>query len=572
MILQALVSYYEAMKDKGELAEPGWAPSGISYALELNDEGKLTGLFHLRREAQKGKKTVISPQQLMLPTAVKRTVGIAGNFLWDNGAYLLGLSAKDPERAVRCFEFSRDFHHRLLDNTDTPEAHALLNFFDRRDPADVTPFAGNEEALTDILNGANLVFTYRGKYLHEYVSLRSVWTEHYLDEGEGEKYPCLITGKISVPTRLHPSIKGVRGAQSSGASLVSFNAQAFESYGREQGMNAPTGGYGAFAYGAALNYLISKQNMRIGDTTVLFWAESGEEAYENAMYAKLSDSYSEDELSDALKALLSGRKVLYDETLLDPEMNFYILGLSPNAARLSVRFFLRNTFGTFLKNVSEHHKRMEIVKPAFEKFDTVPLWVMLNETVNQNSRDKTPAPGMAGQTLSAILNNTPYPATLINGVEIRIRADRTINRNRAAIIKAYYLKNKHPDVPEEVLKVSLNKDSTNLPYNLGRLFSLLEAIQSAANPGINTTIVDKYFGSASATPAVVFPTLINLAKKHLKKIGAGLAVTYEKQLTELIGKIETEQFPTHLTLQQQGAFQLGYYHQTQARFEKKEEK
>lgn len=572
MILQALASYYEVLREKGVLAEPGWAPAGISYALEINDEGEITGLYNLKIEVPKGKKTAIVPQQIVVPAAVKRAVGIVGNFLWDNGAYLLGLSGKDPERAVKCFVYSRQYHHTLLASAESPEAKALLNFFDRREPSDVTPFAHDTDALNDILNGANLVFLYRGKYLHEYPSLHKVWTEQYLVEGDGEKYPCLISGKMAVPQRLHPNIKGVRGAQSSGASLVSFNAQAFESYNREQGMNAPTSGYGAFAYGAALNYLLSRQNHHIGDTTVLFWAKSGEVAYENLMDTALFDTYSETSLSGTLDSLMKGQSVEFEETLLDPNMEFYILGLAPNAARLSVRFFLRNSFGSFVKNVNNHHKRMEIVKPSNEKFDSVPLWVMLNETVNQNSRDKTPVPGMAGQTLSAILNNTTYPATLITGVEMRIKADRTIKRNRAAIIKAYYLKNEHPDVPKEVLQVSLNKDSTNLPYNLGRLFSLLEAIQSAANPGINTTIMDRYFSSASATPAVVFPTLINLAQKHLKKIGGGLAVSYEKQLTELIGKMEVEHFPTHLSLQQQGAFQLGYYHQTQVRYEKKEEK
>ena len=576
MILQSLASYYEVLREKGELAEPGWAPAGISYGLEIGEDGQILRLYSLKISEERGKKTVVLPQKMMLPAAVKRSVGIASNFLWDNGAYILGLSGKNSERAFKCFEYCREYHHKLLDGIDAPEAKALLDYFDQRDPADVTAFSESPEMLEDVLGGANLVFLFRGKYIHEYPSLHEVWTESYLDEGEGDKYPCLISGKMSVPQRLHPAIKGVRGAQSSGASLVSFNAQAFESYDREQGMNAPTGSYGAFAYGAALNYLLAKQNMRIGDTTVLFWAESGEKAYEDVMsmfaFGEDEDRYSEADLSGMMESLVKGNAVRYEDTLLDPDMNFFILGLAPNAARLSVRFFLRNTFGEFVKNVNEHHRRAEIVRPAFDKFDTVPLWIMLNETVNQNARDKTPVPGMAGQTLSAVLNNTAYPATLINGVEMRIRADRTVNRARAAIIKAYYLQNKHPDVPEEVLRVALNKESTNLPYNLGRLFSLLETIQDAANPGINTTITDRYFSSASATPAVVFPTLINLAKKHMKKLSPAQGVYYEKQLTELMGKMDTDHYPTHLTLQQQGAFQLGYYHQTQARYEKKEEK
>lgn len=271
-----------------------------------------------------------------------------------------------------------------------------------------------------------------------------------------------------------------------------------------------------------------------------------------------------------LKQLLEGRSIRFNEAILEPARPFYILGLAPNAARLSVRFFLRNSFGGFLKNVQAHHERLEIVKPAYDKFDTLPLWKLLSETVNQNSRDKSPSPNMAGETISAVLTDMPYPATLLNGAQLRIRAEREITRGRAAIIKAYYLKHPHPDIPKEVLTVSLNSDSTNIPYVLGRLFSVLEAIQSAANPGINATIKDRYFNAASATPGHVFPILLNLSQKHLRKLDDGLRIHYEKQLTELMNLL-CEEFPSRLSLPQQGAFQLGYYHQTQKRYEKKED-
>ena len=113
--------------------------------------------------------------------------------------------------------------------------------------------------------------------------------------------------------------------------------------------------------------------------------------------------------------------------------------------------------------------------------------------------------------------------------------------------------------------MSLNPESNNIPYTLGRLFSVLETVQSSANPGINTTIKDRYFNAASATPAHVFPTLVNLAQKHMKKLDGRLAVYYDRQLAELLGKLE-ESYPNHLSIPQQGAFQLGYYHQTQARY------
>lgn len=373
---------------------------------------------------------------------------------------------------------------------------------------------------------------------------------------------------------VHPSIKGVAGAQSSGAALVSFNAPAFCSYGREQNLNAPVGKYAAFAYTSALNHLLADREYvgRIGDTTVIFWAAGGQQGYQGFCMASLFGAptpYSTADLQKMTLDLCQGKPALFDETQLDPNTTFYILGLSPNAARLSVRFFLKNSFGAFVRNVQAHQERLEIVRPSFDKFDTIPLWKLLDETVNQNSRDKAPVPGMAGETLRAILENTPYPATLFNGASLRIQAEREVTRGRAAILKAYYLKNPHPDIPKEVLTVSLNPDSTSIPYNLGRLFSVLEAIQSSANSGINATIKDKYFNSASATPSRVFPTLIDLAQKHLRKLDKGQRIFYDKQLAELTGKLG-EEYPDRMSLPQKGAFQLGYYHQTQARYTKKE--
>ena len=376
---------------------------------------------------------------------------------------------------------------------------------------------------------------------------------------------CLVTGKKGTVARLHPAIKGVQGAQSSGASLVSFNAPSFCSYGKEQGFNAPTGEYAAFAYGAALNYLLAdwKHVVRIGDTTVL--------CFLGVCLFGQETAYRQTEVQDMLKQLAEGNAVDFDETKLDPQKPFYILGLAPNAARLSVRFFQRNSFGAILKNIQKHYRQTEIVRPSYDPFQTVPLWKLLSATVNQNSKDKKPSNVMSGEVLRAVLNGTRYPATLRNGVNLRTRAEHTVTRERAAIIKAYYLRNPCVEFehPEEVFTVSLNRESNNLPYNLGRLFAVLEAIQAAANPGINSTIRDKYFNSACATPSVVFPTLIKLAQKHLQKLAPGSKIFYNQQLTDLMVKL-SQPYPAHMTLPEQGAFEIGYYHQTQKRYEKKD--
>ncbi len=577
MILQALTEYYQTLADSGRISPPGWGQVKVSYALCIGADGALEQVVSVQTEQPKGKKTVLAPRLMRLPAPVKRSSGVAANFLCDNSGYLLGVDNKGkPQRALECFQACKALHQKLLGGLDSPAARAVLAFFQTWQPEQAASHPALASCWEEILAGGNLVFRYDGAFLHEDPQVQQAWDNHYQAAEDGPQMVCLVTGERGTVESVHPAIKNVQGAQSSGAALVSFNAPAFCSYGKEQNYNAPTSKYAAFAYTTALNHLLSDREhvYRMGDATVVCWAKCGGDIYQNMMGWALfgaKPSYTLTDLQGALNNLCEGTSVVLDEERLDPNMDFYILGLAPNAARLSVRFFLRNSFGAFLRNARAHQQRLEIVRPAYDKFETLPLWKLLDETVNQNSRDKTPAPNMAGEALRSILTDTPYPATLLNGVVLRIRAERTVTRGRAAILKAYYLKNIHPDVPKEVLTVSLNADSTNIPYNLGRLFSLLEAAQSAANPGINATIKDKYFNSASATPAIVFPVLLNLAQKHLKKLDAGLRTYYDKQITTLLSKLG-ESYPPRLSLPQQGSFQLGYYHQTQARFEKKEEK
>ena len=333
------------------------------------------------------------------------------------------------------------------------------------------------------------------------------------------------------------------------------------------------GTYAAFAYTTALNHLLTDREhvQHIGDSTVVCWAAGGQSAYQDlGMAALYGDSLPQRDLQAVLGKLARGEAVEWDDTTLDPEVRFYVLGLAPNAARLSVRFFWQNRFGDFAGNLRAHYERLRIVRPSFDKRETLSVRSLLWETVNRNSREGRPMPQMAGDVLRAVLTNTPYPATLLHGVTLRIRAERDITRGRAAILKAYYCQNKNDGCPEEVLTVELNEQSRYLPYVLGQLFSVLEAVQNAANPDITVTIKDTYFSSASSTPAVVFPRLLSLAQKHLRKLKSDKSVYFDKQIGSLMEKIR-EPYPARLSLPEQGAFQIGYYHQTQKRYTKKEE-
>ena len=573
MILQALTRLFEDLAQQGKIGRPGWSSAKISYALCLSAQGQLESVVPLLTETLVGKKTQLRPTPMELPAPVTRTVGILPNFLWDNSSYLLGADEKGkPERSRACFRACAELHHRLLDDVDSLIAKAIISYFDTWQPEKAQEHPALADCWQELMKGANLIFRVNGSFAQDDPAIRSAWDDDY-GSVQGEKQQCLVTGKLDVAEPVHPAVKGVAGAQSSGAALISFNAPAFCSYGKEQSLNAPVGKYAAFAYTAALNYLLAdKQNVhRIGDTTIVCWAEGAEPQY--SLFAGLSlfgdtlpEGLSDRDLHSALKNLAQGLPC--EELKLDPQRPFYILGLAPNAARLSVRFFCRNSFGTLMKNVNDHHQRMEIVG---KRFEVTPLWAMLRETVNQNTTDKSPSPAMAGATARAIFMGTAYPASLLEATMLRIRAEREITPGRAAILKAYYLRNSNDLCPKEVLTVSLNETSTNIPYTLGRLFAVYEALQESANPGINATIKDKYFNSASATPATIFPILDNLSQKHLRKLDTGLRITYDRQIGAL-KNILGESNPARLSLPEQGSFNLGYYHQKQFRYTKKEEK
>ena len=573
MILQALTELFEDLVQQGKLSAPGWSNAKISYALCLDESGALVAVMPTQHEETVGKKTLLRPNLISLPSTVTRTVGILPNFLWDNSSYLLGVDEKGkPERSLRCFRAAAELHHQLLDDVDTPAAKAILAYFDTWEPENARSCPALADSLQEILKGGNLTFQVNGIFARDDTAIQAAWSRHY-DDGDGELQQCLVTGKLDTAVAVHPAIKGVAGAQSSGAAMISFNAPAFCSYGKEQSLNAPVGKYAAFAYTAALNYLIAdKTNVhRIGDTTIVCWAKGAEPQYTDfADFSLFGDAlpeeWTEDDLHDAMKKLADGLPC--PELSLNPDHPFYILGLSPNSARLSVRFFCRDSFGNLAKHVNEHYERLKILG---SRYRFMPLWALLRETVNQNTTDKSPSPVMAGAVARAVFTGSLYPASLLEATMLRIRAERDITPGRAAILKAYYTKNPHDLCPKEVLTVSLNESSTNIPYTLGRLFAVYETVQEAANPGLNATIKDKYFNSASATPAVIFSILGNLSQKHLRKLEAGQRIYYEKQISALKGVLG-ESYPTRLSLPEQGSFDLGYYHQNQFRYTKKEDK
>lgn len=580
MLLQSLVKLYEAWAEKGEIEKLGWNPVKISYGISLDEEGNVDEIIHLKTNAPKGNKEI--PSLISLPMPVKRSVGVASNFLYDNATYVFGYdNSNKPDRAKQCFDCFRSVGNKVLENSDD-EFSTVIKKFLQKDYSEfenlsdlLTELNCTETTVDDILNkGANLLLMPLGKFPTDSKAICESWNSYY-EHSDAPKGVCLVTGKDDHIAKLHPVIKNIRGAQAAGASLVSFNATAFDSYGKENGYNAPVSEYAAFAYTSALNKLVSDNDHKVfsGDTTVVCWTEDGESAYQDVFAGIFNsdDEVKQKDLHDTIVSIVNGNEVKWEGIPLNPSNNFYILGISPNSARLSVRFFIQNTFGKVMENLLKNQQRMEMVKPGFEKFNYIPLWRILGETVNKKSRDKKCKPHLAGDVLNSIINDYNYPSTLYYGILGRISAEQNINWVKASVLKAYLLKNYDSKYKEEIT-VDYNENSNNKAYLLGVLFSNLEEIQNTANPGIKSTIRDRYFTAASSTPSRVFPILIDLAQNHIKKIpNVGAKVNCQKMLTETMSKLG-DKFPNRLKLDEKGMFQLGYYQRTQERFTGKEDK
>lgn len=578
MILQALTRYYEDLLSRGEIAAPGWAPAKISLALYINENGELTQIVPTMVEGTKGKKTVMQPQLMVLPAAVKRTVSIASNFLWDNSAYLLGIDQKGkPERSRECFAAAAKLHHAVLDGIDSPNARAILAFFDTWEPERAAEHPALIRQLDDVTAGGNLVFRVDGRKIEEDVAIREAW-QRYRDGGEsGVKMQCLVTGKEDEIAAVHPSVKGVRDAQSSGAALVSFNAPAFCSYGREQNYNAPVGKYAAFAYTAALNHLL---------------ADSDHVQHSEAVAQKEADGKARRvgrETENVKRSIRVDAEVVARQPIRQTfERRAQIIvrqaavcaAANHGAEKAGIGIICAlcpadngRITDVLMENVNAHYARLEI---AGAKYSILPLWALLNATV-RDSKKQVPSPVVSGATVRAVFSGTPYPVSLMEAVLLRIRAERNVTWERAAILKAYlakiYERGSDHSMFSEVTSVQLNEDCNYMPYLLGRLFRVMEEIQLASMGwSVNRSIRDSYFNSAASTPRSVFGKLFSLSNYHLKKLmrdKPGLGKKLGDLESDLAARLTTPP-PARFTQEETICFYLGYYHQCNGKKEEKE--
>jgi len=587
MILTSLAQYYQRLSDAPDVITGlarvpsyGFSDEKISYVLVLSREGQLLDVQNHMDTS--GKKP--QPKLVSVPRPEKRTVNVKSNFLWDKTAYVLGIEGNKYKTtaqqnpwivAQKNFDAFKLLHLTALADVDDTGLQALKIFLQNWQPEQFDQSPCSPEMID-----ANLVFKLDGEtqFLHQRTAAKNLWAKMVAPDDDVVTACCLVTGEQAALARLHPSIKGVYGGQSSGGSIVSFNADAYTSYGKSQGENAPVSEMAAFAYTTALNYLLRRENnqcISIGDTSTVFWAVAGngqtaqqaESLFAFMLNMPTDDGEQTAQIKPILDKIAKGRPLNEFAPNLDPETRFFVLGLAPNAARLSIRYWLDTTFGQLANNISEHFQDLSLNPLPWREPPSV--WRLLIQTAVQGKSENIP-PQLAGELMRAIITGQSYPHMLLAQLIQRIRSDGDINGIRVAMIKAIIQRDFRKGLIHEEVPMSLNLSSIHTAYRLGRLFAVIERIQEAAlGRDLNSTVTDKYYGTASTVPFSVFPRLLSGSQNHLTKLRKdkpGYAVNLKKDLAEIIAGIENS-FPRHLSVEEQGRFAIGYYHQKQSYFE-----
>ncbi len=579
MILQALKDYYDRMAAEGKIAPLGWERKEIPFLVDLDESGRFTH-FSDTRESD-GKK--LRPHTYLVPSLGEaKGSGTKANLFWENGEYFFGipmdlekLDKQGGQYLAKVAERHQAFVQKiqsLANGSESRILNAVLTFLANLHPEEITQ---NPEWEKIQKVPALFLFSVNGIPVTDMPEIKALVDSRGQSGASGKKQSiCLVTGGKDVMAVLEPPISGVRKANGTGAHLVSVNNEvtkngnggatpAFASYMKEQGANSPIGQKASFAYATALNTLLSKdsrQKMQVGDATVVFWSnrKSSLEDHFSSFFAE-SAKDDPDALTESVKALYDS---VHTGALISEENDtrFFVLGLSPNSARLSVRFWHQGTVREMSERFLRYFEDLRICHRESER-DDLSLRRLLISTAPLGDAEKV-SPVLAGSLVRSILEDLPFPAILLSETLRRFRTNNSPGMlyPRAKLIKGYlnrYLRF-HKNTNERSLTVCLDKENKNIGYLLGRLFAVLEKIQLEAISGITTTIRDKYYSAASSTPASVFSTLLRLHFHHLAKLEEPRRIFFEQLIGEIIS---FESFPAHLSLNDQGYFAIGYYHQ-----------
>ena len=568
MILKALYDYYHRC---GDLPAPGMELKEIGFIIVISNEGKFIR-FEDRRIDKK------SAQQFLVKKSVGRSSAPVANYLYDNSQYVFGYSNKGDTQSMRKYfdvfkAKIKDIYEKHPDNNDIKAVYA----FYQQDLSDVIETMMKDSLWDDIdknLNKKYSIFSFRIEGDRDIVASKKELMDLKKDEdGTGQAY-CLVTGKKANPVEVTTATM-IPGSQAT-AKLVAFQVNSgYDSYGKSKGYNAPISEEAEFAYTTALNAMLSKDSHNkfvIGTRTFLFWASSDSDASKKteeglfSLFGKFEAN--EDDPNRRIELVRDTFMSVYNGKLhANKDDKFFILGLAPNSARIAVVYWSEQPLREFAGLISRHFEDMEIVDTRKDRKPYAGLHSMLG-SVTLSGKSSDAAPNLPDAVVKSIFQGLPYPMSLFQACIRRIRAEQSVTIVRAAIIKAYLNRlNNNNDIK---IKIMLDKENQNQGYLCGRLFAVLDKIQEDAN-GIHS-IRERYMNSASSTPATVFSTVLNLSAHHLEKLNNGKQVYYEKLKQEIISKLDADGFPAHLSLQDQGRFFVGYYHQRQDFFTSKENK
>ena len=587
-MLRSLCEYYDLLRSRGdkELPQDGYSVvNNVGWNLVLHADGSISAILPLVKDVVVGKKKKTVGLDETFPFR-KSIPGIAAETIDHREKYLFGLEwDKEAQalvagkKAIEAFEKCREVNLAFLEGLSDPLVAAYCAFLRRWQPERETQNAFLM-TLGKAYQGAKFVITLYGaetQPLNSLLSVRERWKRSLEPSPEDEKDAvigqCAVSGKTGPLARLHDSISGIKGGLATGVSLVCFNNSAFESYGREQSYNSSISVESMKKYTKALKYLVSspKHKQIIDDMTILFWANTAgaEDPYLNVFSFAVfpsQEGLSDEDLQSVFERFAAGK--MSDLTGIDVSTQFYVLGIKPNSSRLSVKIFERNSFGKMMRNVMKHCRDM-----SFSPEDRqLSLWE-INRALQSPLTNEAVDPALQAKLLLAVIKGTPYPQSMLTTAVRRCKTDHddakkkfyAVSSTRARIIKACLIRK---NIISEGEYNMLQENSTDTAYNLGRLFAVLEKVQTEALGDINATIKDKYFSSACATPYLVFPRLLKLAQPHLAKLDDGNRIYKDKLIQEILSKIDG--FPKTCDIQRQGMFILGYYQQKQKFYEKKD--
>ena len=570
MILQALYEYYQrkAYDSESNIAPEGFEWKEIPFVIVIGNDGNFVALEDTREGDGKKKRA----KKYLLPKSVGRpgSNGWMTSFLlWDHYGFVLGHARSETEKdQVMAKKQFTSFIKKIIDLPqevkDDEGVSKVIRFYDQGEYEKVTNSEKWEECAKIV--GCNLSFRLDGEnvLIPCRNCVRTYVASQCGENADGVAGLCLISGEKAAIARIHSDTPINKDAKK----FVSFQkSSGYDSYGKEQGYNAPISKSAEFAYTTALNMMLakdSKNKVQVGDSTTVFWSQT-KDVFEEAFPAFFAFPPKDDPDADvrAVKALYDG--VFTGHVGDDAATKFYVLGLAPNAARISVRFWHNGTIRDFAEKIRQHFDDLKIVRSPKDTGRYALFWI-LSAMALENKVDNVP-PNLSGQIVQAVLTGSLYPATMLQQTIRRVRATRDVTRMQAGILKGYL--NRYYRIhstKEKEITVALDTANNNPGYRLGRLFAVLEKIQEEANPGLNATIRDRFYGAASSSPVTVFPQLLKLKNHHLAKLeNVGRKINFERMLTEIFDGIGSE-MPSHLAMEDQSRFAIGYYHQRQALF------